>query len=141
MPIASADRPGNNSPNPIQTPSPESCGNLLAEITIVPATMNFLDCQKISTTETYFKARYRVSANNAANIESLLNRRFGMAKMRFVCCGWEVNGITGTGYYRRNSNIYQIRMFSEETLINSRSRWRNSNLSFIVTVERNSIDP
>ncbi|MBB1624340.1 hypothetical protein A9974_03705 [Achromobacter sp. UMC71] len=66
-------------------------------------------------------ARYRLDGASAAQAESYLQRKFGIAPLRFQCCGWQ----TAPQSWRDPSTgrEYLIGFGSEETLYSSRSQW------------------
>jgi hypothetical protein len=60
-------------------------------------------------------ATYTVKGSEAHQIERLLQNRFQMGKLRFICCGWDSPGRRGV-YRDRDGYQYQIAMSSSETL-------------------------
>ncbi len=78
-------------------------------------------------------ARYRVDGASAAQAESYLQRKFGIAPLRFQCCGWQ----TAPHFWRdpRTGHEYLIGFGSEETLYSSRSQWGRIE-NFHIRVER-----
>lgn len=80
--------------------------------------------------QTLVAARYRVSGSRAAAVEALLVGRYGMAPLRFACCGWEsarpgsprkAEVFTVGG--KRYSVDFTVNMFSDEALVRERSGW------------------
>jgi hypothetical protein len=118
----------------------QSCGDFLNELGKSPERLIFLDCQK--TTEAQLdvlKATYKVSGEDAADIESYLQQSFQMPHLKFVCCGWEPG--PGRGSYKpgaatNNSSgfEYQITMWSEETLIDDRSDWNKIPFFYVAVI-------
>lgn len=64
------------------------CGDLLVQYAKKPAALEFIDCKK-GTVQNIWTARYRVAGKDAASIEQLLKKKYGMGKLVFNCCGWE----------------------------------------------------
>lgn len=95
-----------------------------------PETLEFLEYRQGSGEQLVFKATYRVSGKNAQLIEDLLHEKYGMSKLKFVCCGWEASGgqleITDKFNDKYQShfvyNTITISM-SVETLISDRDKW------------------
>jgi Domian of unknown function (DUF4952) len=80
-------------------------------------------------------ATYTVKGQDAAIVEKLLQQRFQMGKLRFICCGWENPG--QNGWYRWDSYSYQIGMSSGETI----ERDWNKIDRFYITITKYLTDP
>lgn len=82
-------------------------------------------------------ATYRVRGSDAAAVERRLVRRTGMARLRFVCCGWEPDPRASRrlGTLRLGTEALEVSMGSGESAINRRVRWAQIP-SFQVTVTR-----
>ncbi|WP_310418099.1 DUF4952 domain-containing protein [Chamaesiphon sp. OTE_8_metabat_110] len=80
-------------------------------------------------------ATYTVKGKDATIVEKLLQQRFQMGKLRFICCGWE--NPEQPGRYRRDGDSYQISMFSGETL---EKDWRKID-RFYITVTKYLTEP
>jgi hypothetical protein len=78
---------------------------------------------------------YTVKGSDAGTIEKLLQKRFQMGKLRFICCGWE--NPEQHGVYRRDGYIYQIAMSSSETIERD---WRKID-RFYITVTKYLTEP
>ncbi len=78
---------------------------------------------------------YTVKGSDAAEIEKLLQKRFQMGKMRFICCGWE--NPAQHGRYRWDSYTYEIAMSSGETIERD---WRKID-RFYITVTKYLTEP
>ena len=97
----------------------------------IPNQLEFVTC-KPGSGQTILKAKYRVSGTNAYLIENLLNKKYGMSKLKFTCCSWESHPdgklkITDkfNNKYKKlyDYNYISISMHSEETLIQDRNKW------------------
>ena len=104
-------------------------GDILKKMRIVLPGAVFLGSRPGSF-QTLVAARYRVPGSRAASVEALLVGRYGMAPLRFACCGWEsarpgsprkaeVFTVGGKQY----SVDFAVNMFSDESLVRERSRW------------------
>ncbi|TAD78409.1 MAG: DUF4952 domain-containing protein [Oscillatoriales cyanobacterium] len=108
-----------------------TCGDFAAVWNKKPKQLAFAGCQlEPSEPDAVPKARYRLEGNDAIVIEQFLQREFGMAPLRFICCGWEPVVAKGDarllklGSYRDDRGItYQIAMYSGETPIATRQQW------------------
>ena len=103
--------------------SEPECKDFLKEIGWNITGIEYQSCHKEVTVQTRtMVADYHVAGKNAADVEQFFHDQVGMPKMKFACCGWEVQGqstfgvdIPGTGY--------AVYMMSAETGINERERW------------------
>ncbi|BEP94415.1 hypothetical protein GmRootA79_27990 [Acidovorax sp. A79] len=73
-------------------------------------------------------ATYRVPGAQAAAVERYLARHTGMARLHFVCCGWEPRsrhrGREGAGSLPGPQGLaYRVSMHSGETLVTRRGGW------------------
>lgn len=118
----------------VQLKAQITCKDFLLEFGDKPQELEFLECERTK----YFQldslvARYRVSGKDAATVESFLQQKFKMSKLKFLCCGWEPvfvmeNGDYSSGdgsYMDKYGYRYTIDMHSEETLVNERQDWGN----------------
>ncbi|HLP91081.1 MAG TPA: DUF4952 domain-containing protein [Nostocaceae cyanobacterium] len=118
----------------VQLKAQITCKDFLLEFGDKPQELEFLECKNSKNVGLdALEARYRVSGKDAAKVESLLQQKFQMSKLKFLCCGWESIFVTkngsntpGKGYYTDNYGYrYTIDMHSEETLVNERENWQN----------------
>lgn len=72
------------------------CGDLLEQYGEKPPQLTFVGCKE-GTEQSRLEATYKVSGTNAQAVELFLREKYGLAPLKFVCCGWEpTNGKTGT---------------------------------------------
>ncbi|MBC7500178.1 MAG: DUF4952 domain-containing protein [Herminiimonas sp.] len=115
------------------------CDNFLKLLKKQPHHLEFVKCEKINEAQTEkLIATYRVLGAHAPEIEKFFMRTANMPELRFVCCAWEPwpshLKLSRRGYFRnRFSYDYEVTMFTEETLIETRSKWREI-FYFFVTV-------
>jgi hypothetical protein len=108
-----------------------ACGDFAAEWNKKPPQLAFTGCQlEPYDRDAAPKARYNLAGKDALLVEQFLQREFGMAPLRFICCGWEPVIAKGEarllklGSYRDDRGTsYQIAMYSGETLIANRQQW------------------
>jgi Domian of unknown function (DUF4952) len=80
-----------------------------------PKEFKLSSCQVESGQLEILVLRYAVKGVDAAKVEKMLRQRFGMGKLRFVCCGWEPQNKNGH-YKDKDGYNYRIAMYSSETL-------------------------
>ncbi len=106
------------------------CDNFLKVLKKLPAHLEFVKCEKIHEAQTEkLQATYRVLGIHAASVERHLMLTASMPGLRFVCCAWEPwpnhLKLSRRGFYKnKNSYDYEVTMYTEETLIDSREKWR-----------------
>ena len=67
-----------------------TCGDFLAIWGEKPAQLQFRDCKKVKIPPGEgLTASYVVKGSDAAEVEKILQRKFGMAPLKFLCCGWD----------------------------------------------------
>lgn len=123
-----------------------SCDNSLKNNDILPLLietpnqLEFVDF-KTGSCQIVFEVKYKVSGKNAHIVEDLLHKKYGMNKLKFVCCGWETskNGtleITDNFYNkygkRYDFNHISIKMHSTETLIQDQKQWHKIPYFYII---------
>ena len=104
-----------------------ACGDFLSTLAKTPPRLEFVGCKPDKQSQLrVLVATYRVKGENAARVESYFNRHARMPRLRFYCCGWEVNVRSspqyGTLTGHQNAE-YEVSMKSEETLISVRKNW------------------
>src|ERR1700704_4943432 len=66
------------------------CGDFLAALAHKPAGAEFVGCEATKNAQLdVLRATYRVAGARAAAVEQHLVKTSGMARLRFLCCGWE----------------------------------------------------
>lgn len=106
------------------------CENFLKLLKRQPAHLEYVKCEKVTEAQVEkLVATYRVSGAFAPDVERFLMRNASMPALRFVCCAWESwpshLKLSRRGYFKNpNSYDYEVTMFTEETLIDSRQKWR-----------------
>ncbi|BDM77317.1 DUF4952 domain-containing protein [Acaryochloris marina] len=110
--------------------STQGCGDFLARWDKKPAALKFAGCETGEMQQVVvLTSPYTVQGTDAIEIEKFLQREFGMAPLRFLCCGWEVSPAKGTvapqyGQYIDSEGAkFEVSMFSGETLSNGREAW------------------
>lgn len=118
-----------------------SCEDLMAKLIDKPKELQFLECQKDRSAQLeVLVALYKVPGQDATKIEDFLQRKFNMAPLRFICCGWEPvvvsqdGNLPGRGFFRdERGYYYEVTMFSEETTIARRREWNNIPFFYVKT--------
>jgi hypothetical protein len=94
--------------------------------------LEFRECQHVERPPgEELIALYVVKGSDAADVEQFLQREFGMAPLKFLCCGWEPIRVGEEGdflpghgsYIDSRSDRFRITMVSPETLLNDRQDW------------------
>jgi Domian of unknown function (DUF4952) len=88
--------------------------------------LTLVDCELRHGQMDLLVTTYTVKGSDAATIEKLLQKRFQMGKLRFICCGWE--NPEQHGRYQRDGYTYQIAMSSSETI---ERNWQKIDLFYI----------
>ncbi len=106
----------------------------------VPSQLKFED-SKVGSDQIAFEVKYKVSGKNAHLIEDLLHNKYGMSKLRFVCCGWEAHPDgqieIQDKFNSRFKKLYtynyiSISMYSKETLIQKRKNWHKIPYFYVI---------
>ena len=108
------------------------CEDFLEKWDKKPTELHFTDCERVEHVQMdRFVASYVVNGAEAEDVETYLKEDFQMTSLRFICCGWDslnIDDLTepSAGVYRdRFGNEFYIKMYSAETLIQSRDQWDN----------------
>jgi hypothetical protein len=64
------------------------CGDLLSRYAKKPEKLRFVDCT-VGEGQVVLEAKYSVSGKDSKAVEKFLVKKYGMGKLKFVCCGWE----------------------------------------------------
>ncbi len=111
----------------------KNCIDILAQIKTLPKELELIECD-FSKTQRPISVKYKVSGSEARIVEQFLQKEFHMAKLVFLCCGWEPQG-GNTGYFEiAEYEGLNITMYSEETLIKDHKEW-NKITSFYVEAD------
>ena len=109
---------------------PQACSDFLADWELKPDTLRFETCKTVRRLPGRgIVATYRLRGADAAAMETFLRDRFGMAPLRFECCGWvprrERNGdrYPGAGTFTHNGAQFDITLQSMETVVTERAQW------------------
>ena len=97
--------------------------------------LTLTDCELSHGQMDLLVAKYTVKGSDAAIVEKLLQKRFQMGKLRFICCYWD--SPEQHGVYREDGYSYQIAMWSPETIERD---WRKIE-RFSVTVTKYLTEP
>ncbi len=93
------------------------CADFLARWSNKPKELKFTGCQLVRGQQTdQVIYQYTVPGKKATTVEAFLRQRFGMGKLRFICCGWESAGRQGS-YQDQNGYYHRIEMASGETIV------------------------
>ncbi|KAI9135685.1 DUF4952 domain-containing protein [Acaryochloris sp. CCMEE 5410] len=108
--------------------STQGCGDFLARWDKKPATLKFVVCETGEIQEVgVLTSSYTVQGADAIEIEKFLQREFGMAPLRFACCGWEPDTVKAAPpygqYVDEMGTQFEVSMSSGETLLNDRGAW------------------
>ena len=109
------------------------CEDFLATWKEKTVKLKFTGCDKNNRASVNeLVASYVVKGSDAAEVEKLLQEKFGMAPLKFLCCGWEPifvennQNYPGYGSYTDQQGFdFRITMISQETLLNDRQDWKN----------------
>jgi Domian of unknown function (DUF4952) len=114
-----------------------TCDDFLKLAKRKPDRLEFVECKPSDHHQLRaLVATYRVPGEHAGSVESYLSRRTKMAKLRFVCCGWEPSARASPRLGRLPIAIgesNEVTMSSMETLVTKRWRWKEIEW-FYVTV-------
>jgi hypothetical protein len=108
----------------------KQCGDFLAELGRSHSLLKFTKCEPATYLQLkVLRATYRVTGANASHVEKYLVNSARMAKLRFLCCGWEVAptkelNAPKYGQYLKGLDRFEVSMMSDETVVNKRSRWK-----------------
>ena len=119
--------------------SPPVCDDFLARWNQKPAAVEFVRCNIIHHEQVdRLAAIYHVKGYEAIEIEKFLQKQFGMASLRFACCGWapdtEKSAPPYGWYVDTMGTQFQVYMSAGETLVNDRGAWHKIP-KFRITVE------
>lgn len=103
--------------------SEPDCDDFLSLINKKPDQLNFVSCEAGKSAQLRaLKATYSVDGEHAKDVEAYLKKHFELPTLRFACCGWDTLGPKGSFSFQ---NYYvEVSMYSDETLIRERSRWK-----------------
>lgn len=65
--------------------------DILDRYALKPPHLDFISCTMLDSNQVIIKAEYRVKGEHFRNIEKFLTQNYGMAKLKWTCCGWEFN--------------------------------------------------
>ena len=113
------------------------CIDFLSAWQVKPKELKFLSCKKVEKTPAIvLEASYSIQGHHAKSVEDLLHKKFGMEKLRFVCCGWETRPVT---YTDEVGSTYTINMHSNDDFKGNKN-WESFS-EFQVTVEKYVVLP
>ncbi|WP_080963201.1 MULTISPECIES: DUF4952 domain-containing protein [Pseudomonas] len=113
----------------------DECGDFLRAMVGASDTIEYVKCDSEPERQSApLTAIYRVKGSDAQAVEQYLHEKFGVGEyLKFVCCIWEVRGMTS--YEDKKTGIwYHIRMSSEETVYNKREDWGRIGYFYITVV-------
>ncbi|RXU66912.1 MULTISPECIES: DUF4952 domain-containing protein [Pseudomonas] len=113
----------------------DECGDFLRAMVGVSDTIEYVKCDSEPERQSApLTALYRIKGRDAQAVEQYLHDKFGVSEyLKFVCCLWEVRGMTS--YEDKKTGItYHIRMSSEETIYNKRDDWGKIGYFYITVV-------
>jgi hypothetical protein len=104
-----------------------ACGDFLAAQRHKPPGLEWTGCTEGRLHQLRaLVATYRVPGTQAAAVEHYLARHAGMARLHFVCCGWEPRsrrGREGSGRLPGPAEAFIVEMGAGDTLVTRRSGW------------------
>ncbi len=120
-----------------QAVSAPACGDFLDKQGDKPGFIEYLGCHaEYEGQGKPLVARYRLDGAYAAQAEDFLRRRYGIARLRFVCCGWESTPHSWVD----DGHAWNLVFASEETLLSARAQWARIP-TFHIRVEQYTEDP
>ncbi len=81
------------------------CGDLLERYAQKPKGLIYIDCISNKTFQTIVSAEYRTSGENSENVEQFLVNKYGMGKLKWICCAWGNGGKYGGFQHQDITNI------------------------------------
>lgn len=105
------------------------CENFLRAMKKQPLHLDFVKCEQIREAQIEkLQATYRVRGAYAGPIERFFVQTANMPALRFICCVWEPwpthLKLSRRGSYKNPRGYdYEVTMFTDETLIDSRAKW------------------
>lgn len=91
-----------------------ACGDFLEQLGVASPGLHFEGCKLEEGGQLrQLVAEYQVPGPEAHGVESLLQQRFGLQPLRFICCGWDTQPANAP---HASGRPYEIRMSSGETL-------------------------
>lgn len=124
-----SDRAEAQRPNEVRY-STQVCGDFLDRWNQKPAALKFVRCETVKHVQVdRLVSSYTVKGSDAIEIEKFLQRQFGMAPLRFLCCGWEPSSVQNRvaplygQYVDAKGAQFEVWMFSGETLLRDRKAW------------------
>ena len=113
------------------------CQDFLVALNLKPPELTFQRCKKIEKPPAILlESTYAVSGKHAKTVEDFLHKEFGLAKLRFVCCGWEGREAT---YVSKSGDTYSINMHSYDEY-SFQEKWQDYK-KFRVTVGKYIVLP
>ena len=108
-----------------------ACADILSALGRKPPGLEFVGCTAGHDAQLrVLVASYRVQGRHAARVERYLVRNTGMARLRFVCCGWEPGAAIVGGAGRGEGTLHRghhpadsVTMVSGESLVSRRADW------------------
>lgn len=91
-----------------------ACGDFLEQLGVASPGLHFEGCKLEEGGQLrQLVAEYLVPGPQAHGVEKLLQQRFGLQPLRFMCCGWDTRPASAP---HASGRPYEIRMSSGETL-------------------------
>ncbi|MGR3273770.1 DUF4952 domain-containing protein [Acaryochloris marina NIES-2412] len=110
--------------------STQGCGDFLASWDKKPTALKFAGCETGEIQQVgVLTSSYTVQGADAIEIEKFLQSEFGMAPLRFLCCGWEVSPAKDEvaphngRYIDLEEARFEVSMYGGETLVRNRRDW------------------
>lgn len=99
-----------------------TCADLRTEFPDLPQELKFQGCEPSQESQLRaLRSTYQINGKDSLTVENFLIANYGMAPLRFVCCGWEsISDAQGRRYgtYKdQRGYYYDLRMYSGEVLI------------------------
>lgn len=108
-----------------------TCGDFLESWDKKPAELQFVSCEYIEHSQVdRLETSYVVEGAQAATVEALLKKEFGLSSLRFLCCYWDAvvhsddgNRLGNGTFIDTSGHRFQVMMHSGETLVTERAQW------------------
>ncbi|MFC5045169.1 DUF4952 domain-containing protein [Aquimarina hainanensis] len=114
------------------------CGDLLEQYGIELNKVEFTGCTP-GTGQIILEADYKVLGKDSGEIERILIEKFGMGKLKFVCCGWEPeNGKRGYVDNKQLKAINQDYFFEISMFANAEKKSKKGGIE--IEFDRSKID-
>jgi len=81
------------------------CCDLLERYAEKPDKLEFQKCEVCDSSQVVVRAEYVTSGQDSFEVEKFLRKKYGMGKLRWICCGWESPGNYGSFRHKEITKI------------------------------------